>query len=145
MTTTYTAQQVIISWGSDNLTPGALSEGTFAEVAPTARRASQTGLMGGDGVIALMSNTTGTVTVTLSAASDVNDRLSEALQQQIDDGTPVARPLQLKDHSGRTVVSSPKAVIDGYPTITYSENVPTYAWVFLCPRLSISANGSNNL
>jgi hypothetical protein len=146
MTTAYNAKQVIVTWGPLNLTTGALAEGTFVEVAPTARRASQTALMNEDGVIVLMNNKTGTVTVTLSASADVNDRLTEALQEQLDTERPVARPLLVKDHSGRALDSCPKAVLDGWPTKSYSgDAAPTYVWVFLCPSLKMAANGSNNL
>lgn len=146
MTTVYNSKQVIGTWGTINLTPAALSEGTFAEVAPTARRASQTALLGGDGVIALLGNTTGTVTFTLSAASDVNDKLTALLELQLETGLPVSLPLTIKDHSGRSLDHCPKAVLDGYPTKTYAADaVPVYQWVFLCPNLKIAANGSNNL
>ena len=126
MTTTYNSRQVIVSWGPYTLTDGALSEGTFAEVAPTARRATQTGLMGGDGVIAVLNSTLGTVTTTPSASAAINDDLTGELQAGIDSESPTVYKLMVKDHSGRSVASCPKAVLDGFPTLTYSEAVPTY-------------------
>lgn len=146
MAKTYNAKQVIVTWGPFNLTEGALSEGVFVEVNPTARRAMQTGLMGGGAVIGILNNTTGTVTVTLSAAADINNILTDALSLQIQEGVPRSQPLLVKDHSGRAVDSCPDAVLDGFPPKSYAaDGTPTYQWVFLCPELKMENRGSNDL
>lgn len=145
MVKTYNSKQVIATWGTIQLTDGALSEGTFLELNPTARRASQTGLMGGGAVIAIMSNTTGTITATVSASADINDLLTAQLQNQINTGIPRIGAFLVKDHSGRSLASESHALIDGFPPMTYAgDGTPTYQWVFLCPNLRMEPHGSND-
>jgi hypothetical protein len=145
MVKTFNSAQILVTWGNLNLTSGALSEGTFLEASPTARRASQTGLMGGGAVVSIMNNTTGTVTVTLATAADVNDALTDALQQQIDTGKPTVGPLLVKDHSGRSVLSCEKALLDGFVPMSYAgDGTPTNQWIFLCPNLKFETRGSND-
>jgi|SRR5687767_14594849 hypothetical protein len=145
MSKTYNSKQVTLSWGPYDLTLAALATGEFVNVNPSARRAAMSPLLGGGGVVNMQNDTTGTVTVTLTAAGDVNDQLSEVLQEQLDSGIPEAHSLLVKDHSGRTVVACDKSILDGWPQISYTETVPTVQWVFLCPDLKMFVGGSNDL
>lgn len=145
MNKVYSAKQVTLSWGPVNLNDGAPETGTFCEVTPSSPRATQTALLGGGAVINLRSDSTGTIAVTLTATANANDQLTRRLQDQIDNSIPVALPIQVKDNSGRTIHSCAKAVLEGFPTDTYAEEVGARTWVFLCPGLAMAPKGGNDL
>lgn len=145
MSKVYAAHQVTVSWGPLNLNDGAPETGAFCTVTPSSPRTTQTALLGGGGVINLRSDSTGTVSIVVSATANINDQLARRLQSQIDDRVPTALPLMIKDNSGRTLHTCAKAVLENFPEDAFAEAAGTRTWVLLCPDLVMAPKGGNDL
>lgn len=146
MAKTYNAKQVIVTWGATELTPGMPESGTTVEVDRTSVAASLTPILGGSAVVNVRNDKTGMIRVSLLASSDANEALTEALLFAEEAGTPAIAPMMVNDvSSGKTKHSTPIAVIEKFPTMTYTENVPTLTWTFLCTDLKMEPRGGNDI
>lgn len=143
-TKAYNGAEVQCTFGTINLRDGAPEQGTFVEVGRTTATAEMVALIR-SAVIVTRNDRTGIISVTLSAASDVNDQLTAIIAAHEDTGKPTAYPFMLKDNSGRTLHECGKCVLAGYPAESYSESVPTRVWTFVAPDLKMSPKGSNDL
>lgn len=86
-------------------------------------------------------NRTGTVTLTLQAASPTNDLLSS--QAILDELTGLGYgTLQIEDLNGLTVVHSAIAWIKKAPAIEFATDASGREWVFECADLTIDVGGA---
>lgn len=86
---------------------------------------------------------TGTITITLLAASNTNDALSALLSA--DELAPYGTmniPLMVKDSNGSTIVAG-NGRIKGWPEVEVSEDEPHREWVFLVQNLQYFIGGHN--
>jgi hypothetical protein len=143
-TKTYNGKEVNASFGSINLRDGAPEDGEFCTVSRTTATSEMSALVNG-AVLVMRNDRTGSITVTLSAASDVNDELSDVMAAQEAAGVLDARAFSLTDNSGRTKHECGKVVLAGYPADGFSGSIATRAWTFWAPDLKMDPRGSNDL
>lgn len=87
-------------------------------------------------------DTSATITINLHQTSPSNDVLGAIHTRDLQEGTGRIA-LTLKDHSGRTVVSSDEAYILGYPEVTYSSGFSFRLWTIFCQTTSEYTIGGN--
>lgn len=86
-------------------------------------------------------NRTGTVTLTLQAASPTNDLLSA--QAILDELTGLGYgPLLIKDLNGTTLVEAAIAWIKKAPSVEFATDASGREWTFECAELTIVAGGA---
>lgn len=146
MTTSYNAQQVIVTWGSQVLTDGVPETGENITVARTTESGSLVSNLGGDAVLLLRNDRTGTLTITLFSHSEANTYLSEALTRQERTGRAVAKPLMVKDYNGNELFTSDTAVVATMPESGFAgDAVPTRSWTLLLPNLQMTHGGGTEV
>jgi hypothetical protein len=120
-----------------DLNAAAPTTGTFLTVSETSDNASVEGFLKGSGVMNIMSDTTGTITVTIMGGGDANEDLSFSRREQKRTGTPRVYSIMIKDANGTTVHSAPNAIIAGSPPDEFSETKAPRQWTFLCADLDM--------
>lgn len=85
-------------------------------------------------------NKTGTITVTLQAASPSNDVLSAILALDEALGTGKG-PVMIKDLNGTTLVTSADAWIRRAPTVERGSGAANVEWMIDCEKLEMSVGG----
>ncbi len=86
-------------------------------------------------------NRTGTVTMTLQAASPSNDLLSA--QAILDELSGIGYgPLLVKDLNGLTVIEAPIAWIKKSPTVEFGDEASGREWIFDCADLILVVGGA---
>lgn len=96
---------------------------------------------GGDVTRVRSRNKTGTVTVTLQAASPSNDLLSAAALLDAKFGATYG-PLLIVDLQGNTVVEASMAWIRKLPAVEFADEASGREWVFECADLDMDVGGS---
>lgn len=86
-------------------------------------------------------NRTGTVTITLQAASPVNDLLSALAAADSLFGVTTA-PLIVEDLNGTTVLLASVAWIQKVPQVEFADEGSGREWVFACADLDMNVGGS---
>lgn len=140
----YNPKEVIISWDGVNMNEG-IASGTFVTLARTTRTFSQN--TGGDGgTTRVRSNDqSASVTVTLRAGSETNEKLSNrATDEELDPPTPHVAALLVQDFSGNTLHSAPQAYLDGPANDEFATEEGNREWVLLTPQLLMGHGGNKD-
>ena len=95
--------------------------------------------IGGQSVVSIMHDESGTVRVRLLRVSKVNDQLSAALR--VFRTTKLFLPLFVKDPGGRELHSAEQAYIAEHPSSQHGGSVADIEWVFNCPKLESYQGG----
>ena len=116
-------------------------DGTFLSAARAEAAFSESVGAQGDVTRVRSRNRTGTVTLTLKAASPTNDLLTA--QAILDELTGLGYgPLLIKDLNGTTVVEAAIAWIEKVPDTEFATEESGREWVFKCAELYIAAGGN---
>lgn len=83
-----------------------------------------------------------TFTITLHQTSPSNDVLGAIHRLDLERGTGRIA-LTMRDHSGRTVISSDEAYIMGYPEVMYARDFEFRSWTIFCQSTSEYTVGGN--
>lgn len=137
--TQYTPDKVIANWFT--LTINGFAAETFIEI-----ERDEDGFTKYKGVLddtcrTRNLNTGGSVTFTLMMHAPINNDLSLYAQEDETFGNG-AYPLQIKDLSGRMLVSAAEAWIKKRPKIERGKDAGTIQWVFDCAQLVIFEGGA---
>ena len=119
------------------------ASGSFIKVKRNKETYSQKVGGHGDVVDVRSMDKTGTITITLLAASNTNDALSALLSA--DELAPYGTmniPLMIKDNNGTTIVAG-NGRIKGWPEVEVSDDEPHREWVFLVQNLQFFVGGHN--
>ena len=127
-----------------DLNASAPTTGTFLSVSETSDNASVEGFLKGSGVMNIMSDTTGTITVTIMGGGDANEFLSASRREQKKTGTPRVYSILIQDANGTTVHSASNAIIAGSPPDEFSETKAPRQWTFICADLDMDHGGSTD-
>jgi hypothetical protein len=135
----YDPGQVIVNFKGVDIS--GFAEGTFVNA--QREKEAFTKAVGADGAVTRVRSRdrSGMVTVTLQAASPVNDVLSSiAISDEIfGDGVG---PLLVKDLLGNTLVDAESAWIRKVPDIEFGDEASSREWAFDCAELTIKVGGN---
>lgn len=140
MASNYDPGRVVFSFGSILITGGYM-DGTFIACERAEDAFSMSVGAAGDVTRVRSRNRTGSVTLTLQAASSLNDSLTAIAVADELFGTG-SYPLQVKDLNGNTVVEAPAAWIRKRPATEFADEASGREWVFDCDNLNIVAGGA---
>ena len=135
----YDPARVVITWA------GILIQGPAAGTFVSAERADDGFKMdigsAGDVTRVRNRNRSGSVTVTLQAASPTNDLLSSRVALDEAFGTGYG-PLQVKDLNGTTLLLAEFAWVRKLPTVEAADEASNREWIFDCASLDMNGGGA---
>lgn len=141
----YDPKKVALTWDDIDITEG-IAAGTFISVSRNVPRNSLNVGADGGGTNVVANDRSGVVTVTLRKGSAVNAALSDKMkEQEAENGTPSVGKLGIKDFSGESQVDSPKAVLQGFTDMSFSDTEDNNEWSWLCLDLNMDPRGSLEL
>ena len=146
----YDPKQVVCTWTP--LSPGigaialneGISEGTFLLATREVKVFKKKIGSDGEGTRIRSNNKSGSITATLRAGSSTNDKPSTVLEVAESTGLGNLGPILMKDFTGRTLVSSPQAYIEGWPGPEFADDETENVWVLICHNLIIFRGGNRD-
>ncbi len=137
--------KVVASWttplGVINILDGRI-DGDYMTVASDNKRWTRDHDGNGNATRTKNNNRGGTVSITLSASSPLNDRLSQAVQAD-DLSDNVVGVLVIKDLSGTTLIEADGAFLEDAPDPTFGNNRGQRVWVWQCASQRRFVGGHN--
>lgn len=135
----YDPAKVYVSFAGISLL--GFADGEFVKVEFAEDRFSMEVGAGGDVTRVRSRNATGSATVTLQAASPINDLLSAVALADARDGSGMG-VFQLMDANGTTLVMAPDAWIRKVPDVGYAVEGSTREWVFDMADVEVNVGGA---